>query len=342
MATDAQTLARLCHARLVSPEERDMPELPEVETVRRGLAAQIVGRTFDRISYLEWPRTIATPEPDALAARLAGRRVAAVRRRAKFLVIDLDGGDHLVVHLRMTGQLAVAPAIAPRERYARVAFAFTDGDELRFSDIRRFGRIELHDAAALAARFGDLGPEPLGEDWTAEDFVAALAARRTRLKPLLLDQTFLAGLGNIYVDESLFRARLHPLTPAAAVPAEQARALHAAIRAILADAVASGGTTFSNYRDAFGQEGDYYERRQVYDRAGAACPICGEQIVRIVVGGRGTHLCTHCQPAPTAPTAPSVDEGTIIAFPVRRALRAVAEERAAYDADKGREGRDDG
>jgi len=325
-----------------------MPELPEVETVRRGLATQIVGRTFDRLSYLEWPRTIATPEPEALASRLAGQRVVAVRRRAKFLVIDLDGGngggngggDHLVVHLRMTGQLAVAPADAPRERFARVAFAFTDGDELRFSDIRRFGRIELHDDAALAARLGDLGPEPLGEDWTAEDFVAALAARRTRLKPLLLDQTFLAGLGNIYVDESLFRARLHPLMPAAAVPAEQARALHAAIRAILADAVASGGTTFSNYRDAFGQEGDYYERRQVYDRAGAACPTCGEQIVRIVVGGRGTHLCTHCQPAPIPPTAPSVAEGTIIAFPVRRALRAVAEERAAYDADEGREGRD--
>src|SRR5262245_36778440 len=200
-----------------------MPELPEVETVRRGLASQIIGRTFEGVSYLEWPRTIGTPAPEELAVRIAGRRVVAVRRRAKFLVIDLDGGDHLVVHLRMTGQLSIAAGDAPRERFARVAFAFIDGDELRFSDIRRFGRIELHDAAGLAARFGDLGPEPLGDDWTEEAFVAALAARRTRLKPLLLDQTFLAGLGNIYVDESLFRARLHPLMNAADVPAERAR-----------------------------------------------------------------------------------------------------------------------
>jgi formamidopyrimidine-DNA glycosylase len=301
-----------------------MPELPEVETVRRGLASQIVGRTFTGISYLEWPRTIGTPAPEELAARIAGRRIVAVRRRAKFLVIDLDGGDHLVVHLRMTGQLSVAPGAAPRERFARVAFAFADDDELRFSDIRRFGRIELHDAAGLAARFGDLGPEPLGDDWSPEAFAAALAARRTRLKPLLLDQTFLAGLGNIYVDESLFRARLHPLMSAAAVPPERARALHAAIRAILADAIGSGGTTFSNYRDAFGQEGDYYERRSVYDRAGQPCPTCGDQIARIVVGGRGTHLCPTCQRLPDAEPA------TVIPFPRRQPLRAVAEERAAY------------
>lgn len=301
-----------------------MPELPEVETVRRGLASQIVGRTFEGMSYLEWPRTIGTPAPEELAVRIAGQRVVAVRRRAKFLVIDLDGGDHMTVHLRMTGQISVAPGAAPRERFARVAFAFADGDELRFSDIRRFGRIELHDDAGLAVRFGDLGPEPLGDDWSAEEFVAALAARRTRLKPLLLDQTFLAGLGNIYVDESLFRARLHPLMNAADVPADRARALHAAIRSILTDAVGSGGTTFSNYRDAFGQEGDYYERRQVYDRAGAPCPNCGTQIARIVVGGRGTHLCPTCQQVPD--TGP----GKIVPFPQPRTLRAVAEERAAY------------
>jgi formamidopyrimidine-DNA glycosylase len=303
-----------------------MPELPEVETVRRGLASQIVGRTFEGVSYLEWPRTIGTPAPEELAVRIAGQRVVAVRRRAKFLVIDLDGGDHLVVHLRMTGQLSVAPGDALRERFARVAFAFTDGDELRFSDIRRFGRIELHDDAGLAARFGDLGPEPLGDDWSAEAFAAALAARRTRLKPLLLDQTFLAGLGNIYVDESLFRARLHPLMNAADVPPERARALHTAIRAILTEAIGSGGTTFSNYRDAFGQEGDYYERRQVYDRTGTPCPNCGDQLVRIVVGGRGTHLCPTCQRFPGA------EQGTVIPLPQRQSLRAVAEERAAYTA----------
>ena len=311
-----------------------MPELPEVETVRRGLDAQIVGRSFDRISYLEWPRTIATPEPEVLSLRIAGQRVVAVRRRAKFLVIDLDGGDHLVVHLRMTGQLMVAPGAAPRERFARVAFAFLDGDELRFSDIRRFGRIELYDDAGLAGRFGDLGPEPLGDDWTAEAFVAALAARRTRLKPLLLDQTFLAGLGNIYVDEALFRARLHPLATADTVSAEQARALYGAIRDLLTDAISSGGTTFSNYRDAYGQEGDYYERRRVYDRAGAPCPNCGDQIIRIVVGGRGTHLCPTCQPDPAAALP-----GKVVPLPQRRALRAVAETPASYATDEDRDGR---
>ena len=302
-----------------------MPELPEVETVRRGLAAQIVGRTFAGIAYLEWPRTITAPAPAALAARLAGQRVRAVRRRAKFLIVDLDGGEHLVIHLRMTGQLTVAPGDTPRERFARVAFAFADGDELRFSDIRRFGRIALLTGDELAARLGDLGPEPLDDAWTAEQFVAALGARRTRLKPLLLDQGFLAGLGNIYVDESLFRAGLHPLTSAADVPPERARALHAAIRAVLAEAIGSGGTTFSNYRDAYGQEGDYYERRRVYAREGEPCVACGAQIVRIVVGGRGTHYCPACQPAPGTATS-----GALIAFPAREAPRLVAEERAGY------------
>lgn len=306
-----------------------MPELPEVETVRRGLAAQITGRVFAGLAYLEWPRTIAAPDPANLAARLAGRRVLGVRRRAKFIVIDLEGGEHLVIHLRMTGQLTVAAGHAPRERFARLAFAFADGDELRFSDIRRFGRIALLNDTELDTRLGDLGPEPLGDEWTGERFAAALAARRTRLKPLLLDQTFLAGLGNIYVDEALFRAGLHPLTSAAAVPPDRALALHAAIRAVLTEAIGSGGTTFSNYRDAYGQEGDYYERRRVYARAGEPCPTCGAQIARIVVGGRGTHYCPACQPTPA-------DEAraALVPFPPREPLRRVAEDRARYAGDE--------
>jgi formamidopyrimidine-DNA glycosylase len=302
-----------------------MPELPEVETVRRGLAAQIVGRTFTGISFLEWPRTLATPAPSAFTARLAGRQVLAVRRRAKFIVLDLTDDEHLTIHLRMTGQVRVLPAAAPRDRFERVAFAFADGDELRFSDIRRFGRIALHTGRELVERFRDLGPEPLDPDWQADDFLAALTGRRTRLKPLLLDQTFLAGLGNIYADEALFRARLHPLTLASAITPEQARALHGAIRAVLTDALASGGTTFSNYRDAFGQAGDYYERRRVYSRTGEPCPVCGTPIVRIVVGGRSTHFCLACQPAPAAAG------GEIVAFISRERQRQVAEQREHYD-----------
>ncbi len=317
-----------------------MPELPEVETVRRGLAAQIVGRTFTGLAFLEWPRTIEAPGPEEFARRIAGRRVEAVRRRAKFLVVALDGGESLTIHLRMTGQVTVAPQEAPRERFARVALGFIDGAELRFSDIRRFGRLALFDEAALIDRLRELGPEPLDAAWRREDFAAALARRRTRLKPLLLDQTFLAGLGNIYVDEALFRARLHPLTVAADVPAERAHILHAAIRALLTEAIASGGTTFSNYRDAYGQAGDYYERRRVYGREDAPCLDCGQPIVRIVVGGRGTHFCPACQPAPDAPVAPDAPTAsiaTIVPFPTRAPRRRVAEKGVAYVATDGSE-----
>lgn len=303
-----------------------MPELPEVETVRRGLAAQITGRTFIGISFLEWPRTIEAPTPEELTRRIAGRRVVDVQRRAKFLLVVLDNDEALTIHLRMTGQVTIAPHDMPRDRFERVALAFADGDELRFSDIRRFGRIALYDRDALAARFRALGPEPLGDDWARDDFAAALARRRTRLKPLLLDQGFLAGLGNIYVDESLFRAGLHPLTPAAEVTPAGAGRLHATIREVLGEAIASGGTTFSNYRDAFGNEGDYYERRRVYGRTDEPCPTCGTAITRIVVGGRGTHFCPHCQPLPGAGGA------TIVPFPAVAAKRArlVAEPRAGY------------
>jgi formamidopyrimidine-DNA glycosylase len=315
-----------------------MPELPEVETVRRGLAAQIIGRTFTGIGFLEWPRTIEAPAPEELARRIAGRRVVEVRRRAKFLLVALDSGEALTIHLRMTGQVTIAPRDAPRDRFERVALAFADGDELRFSDIRRFGRIALYDRDALAARFRDLGPEPLGDDWARDDFVAALARRRTRLKPLLLDQGFLAGLGNIYVDESLFRAGLHPLTLASAVTPAGAARLYETIRAVLGEAIASGGTTFSNYRDAFGNEGDYYEHRRVYGRTDEPCPTCGTAIARIVVGGRGTHFCPRCQPLPDAGVA------TIVQFPVRAAQRdrLVAEPQAGYtvsDEDGTEDGR---
>lgn len=301
-----------------------MPELPEVETVRRGLHEQLTGRAFVSLSFVEWLRTLETP-PEQIAARLAGRQVRGVRRRAKFLVIELDGGEHLIIHLRMTGIVRVVPAETARDRHERVAFALAGGDELRFSDIRRFGRIALLNASELADRFGALGPEPLGDDLTAAEFATRLAARRTRLKPLLLDQSFLAGLGNIYVDEALHRAGLHPLASAAVVTPAQAVALYGAIRDVLSEAIASGGTTFSNYRDAYGQAGDYYERRRVYGRADQPCPACGAAIARIVVGGRGTHFCPHCQPEAIGEAA-----GQVIPFTPRPALRQVAEQGAGY------------
>lgn len=312
-----------------------MPELPEVETVRRGLEEQLVGRVFTGLERLEWPRTIATPSPDVLAERIAGRRVRGVGRRAKLLIIGLDGGEHLVIHLRMTGQVQVVRGDTPRDRFERVAFALAGGDELRFSDMRRFGRIALLNETELASRLDPFGPEPLDDRWQADDFVAMLAGRRSRLKPLLLDQSFLAGLGNIYVDEALHRAGLHPLILAAEVSPARAAALYSAIRAVLAEAIASGGTTFSNYRDAYGQEGDYYDRRRVYGRAGQPCPNCGVAIARIVVAGRGTHFCPACQHEPDdgVERRRAKGQGLMVDLVPRsdQSLRQVAEGGERYD-----------
>lgn len=309
-----------------------MPELPEVETVRRGLAAQLTGRVITGLSYLEWPRTIEAPAPAEFQTRLAERAIQAVRRRAKFLVLDLDGDEHLLIHLRMTGQLRVVPRATPRDRFDRVAFALAGDDELRFNDIRRFGRIGLYRGLELARRLRALGPEPLGDTLDAATFAARLRSRRTRLKPLLLDQSFLAGLGNIYVDEALHRAGLHPLTVANQLATTQAETLYHQIRAVLAEALASGGTTFANYRDAYGEAGDYYERRRVYGRTGEPCATCGATIVRLVVGGRGTHLCPNCQPPPAGE---ATETRPLVALPPRRLRRAVAEAPEPYGTDGG-------
>lgn len=302
-----------------------MPELPEVETVRRGLHERLRDRVFQGISYLEWPRTLEYPGSDRFDKLIAGRRVTGVRRRAKFILLDLDGDFCLTIHLRMTGQVIVEAASAPRGRFARVAFALARGDELRFDDARRFGRIGLYQPAELSARLERLGPEPLGDDLDATAFAAMLHARRGRIKPLLLDQSFLAGLGNIYVDEALHRAGLHPLLHANTVSPAQAGRLYHQLRELLLEAVGSGGTTFSSYRDAYGNAGDYYERRRVYAREGEPCTTCGNAIARITVGGRGTHFCPGCQPPPGA--------RAIVAVPVPPRRREVADDSGVYDAN---------
>ncbi|MBM3985929.1 MAG: formamidopyrimidine-DNA glycosylase, partial [Planctomycetes bacterium] len=206
-----------------------MPELPEVETIVRQLRPALTGRTVLRTD-VRWARTIAHPAARRFGAELAGRRITAVRRRGKYWIFDLDDGRALVGHLRMTGRLHVGPA--PDEAHARVVFELDRGQRLVFSDVRKFGRLALVERVEQAT--GGLGPEPL--DLQGDWLHAALHARRRRLKPLLLDQSFLAGLGNIYVDESLHRARLHPLRSSASVTLAQATALAAAIRATLARA----------------------------------------------------------------------------------------------------------
>ncbi len=277
-----------------------MPELPEVETVARLIRAPLVGRRIEGTD-VSWRRSLGGPTPRAFERAVAGATVTSVERRGKYVVVALerDGLDagRLLVHLRMTGRLHVDPEGEPARPYTRVVCGLDDGSELRFVDVRKFGRFRhLTDPDQV---LGELGPEPLGDEFDADWLWRALRGRRRALKPLLLDQTFLAGLGNIYVDESLFRARLHPLTPSDRVSRRKSDALWAAIRAVLAAAIEREGSSFDAfYRTPEGNPGSYQHQFQVYGRQGAPCRACARPVRRIVVGQRGTHLCTRCQPRP--------------------------------------------
>jgi formamidopyrimidine-DNA glycosylase len=274
-----------------------MPELPEVETVVRGLQNSLVGRTIGTVEVL-WTRTIAGCAPQAFAGRLLDRRFLHVRRRGKWIHLELDGDEHLLIHLRMSGRLRVEPADAPVDRHARVIFSLDEGLRLRFSDQRKFGRIIL--TGDPEEILGDLGPEPLGEDFTVARLAQMLARRRGRLKPLLLNQRFIAGLGNIYTDEALWRARIHPLRRADMLSEREVARLHEAIRVVLSEAVVAEGTTLDDfgYVGVNGQPGEFATRLAVYGRAGEPCPRCDAPIDRIKVSQRGTSLCPRCQPLP--------------------------------------------
>ncbi len=286
-----------------------MPELPEVETVARDLAGLVTGAVIIGARG-DWPRAIASHDsPDAFAAAVAGRRIEAVGRRGKQLVVRLSGDAALTIYLKMTGQLFVVPSSAPTDRHVHVALALEDGRELRFRDVRKFGRIGLWSvdpvsrAVLAAGGAGDLfaahGPEPLETAFTVKAFRSRLRARRLRLKPLLLDQGFIAGVGNIYADEALWRSRLHPLrTPGTLRPADESR-LYRAVRAVLAEAVERRGSSVDDYTAPEG-DGSMQEYLQVYQRAGEPCPRCARPIRRIVVGGRSTHFCSWCQRLPSA------------------------------------------
>jgi formamidopyrimidine-DNA glycosylase len=273
-----------------------MPELPEVETVVRGLRAPLIGRTITGAT-VDWPRSVAFPkEPaDAFTRRIVGRRVVSVTRRGKYVVVELDRGS-LLIHLKMSGRLQIRPAGEPPDRHTRAVFELDDGWQLCFQDARKFGRMYLVDDPAQVTR--GLGPEPLAADFTLDSFRRLLAGRSGRLKPLLLNQAFLAGLGNIYADEALFAAHLHPLRHANSLLAEEQARLYESIRAVLSRAIAGRGTTLEDhgYTDTVGQAGTYQEQIAVYGRKGEPCPRCAAPIERIVIGGRSSHFCPRCQP----------------------------------------------
>ena len=272
-----------------------MPELPEVETVARGLRASLVGRTVVG-AEVRWARSVVPPDPVAFGQRLTGRTVLDVGRRGKWVVIALGGDDTLLVHLRMSGRLVLESEVCLDDRHLRVLLLLDDGRRLHFADQRKFGRMVL--TTNPQDVLGDLGPEPLADDFTAARLGEMLARRRGRIKPLLLNQRFLAGMGNIYADESLWRAGVHPLRRADTLAPTEVRRLHQAIQAVLRAAIVSGGTTLPDraYQRANGRSGEFADRLAVYGREGQPCLRCGTSVERIRVSQRGTHFCAQCQP----------------------------------------------
>lgn len=264
-----------------------MPELPEVETIARKLKPALVGRTI-LSAELFWSRTLETPSPRKFNAQVGGQIIQDVGRRAKYFILHLTDYK-LLIHLRMSGDLLIKDSTVSPEKHDRLRLKLSDHNALVFNDTRKFGRVWL--TADLDEVVGKLGPEPLNMEFTPQWLFDALRSKHRQLKPLLLDQTFLAGLGNIYTDEALNIARLHPNATSDSVTRKQAEALHEAIRQVLKEGIRRNGASF----DWVYRGGEFQNHFRVYDREGKPCPRCGTKIVRLVVGQRGTHICPNCQ-----------------------------------------------
>ena len=274
-----------------------MPELPEVQTIVNDLiAAGLVGRRITQ-ARVYWPRTIATSSADGFCNQIRNRAIALIERRAKFIVIALDKGETLIVHLRMTGRFQWGDARQGTEKHVHVTLSMDDGRVLCFHDTRKFGRFYL--TKTPQTLLDRLGPEPLSPVFTAALFKQRLTGRHRQIKPLLLDQTFLAGLGNIYVDEALWAARIHPLRGAGGLDADEVVALRAGIRQVLRQGIKYAGTTLGNGRNNFysigRMRGGNANHLKVFRRTGAPCPRCHTPIKRIIVAQRSTHVCEQCQ-----------------------------------------------
>ena len=271
-----------------------MPELPEVETVVRGLREPLVGRRIKSMWH-DWERTIHSPSPQEFAARVAGQSVRGIGRRAKYILIELEH-DVLVIHLKMSGRLYVASAeqIHDADRWVHVRFDLDDGKQLRFSDVRKFGKVYLTDDVSSLLRH--LGPEPFDRAFTLAGFRNGLKGRRRSIKAHLLDQEIVAGIGNIYADEALFRAGIHPNCMAEQLTDEDADLLHQTIRDALLVGIKHEGASINWYRKPDGGKGESQNHFYVYGRMNLACRNCGAMINKIRVAQRGTHFCPNCQP----------------------------------------------
>ena len=283
-----------------------MPELPEVETVARGLRLTVLGR---RILSVTLRKTDFIDDPSLIERHLPGRRIESVERYGKFMLLRLSAaqgeensttGDNapaaLLVHLGMTGHIASTAGAQPWEKHTHASFALDDGRELRYTDARRFGRLAYLSAELLPAELEGFGADPL--EVTAEEFATRIRSRHSRIKALLLDQTVLRGVGNIYADESLWRAKIHPAKLGTSIDRKQATILHRALQDILNKAIVMGGSSISNFVDADGEPGEYQQHHRAYGREGEKCYRCGALIRRAIVAGRSSYFCPKCQIGP--------------------------------------------
>ena len=270
-----------------------MPELPEVETTVRDLRQYLPGKTIDKVSLADWPRMIQTHPPEILSQLLAGEQILGL----EYIIVNLTNDKYLVFHRKMTGNLFFGQQDAPADKYTHVVIAFTDGTELRFTDLRKFGRVYLFlGKAELDGLLGRLGPEPLLDSFTRQDFQEIMRPRKGNLKVLLLNQDVLVGLGNIYVNEALFVSGLNPQRTAQSLTDGEREKLYHAIRQVLNTGIENRGTTLSDYLDGEGNKGRNQEILFVHNRDKEPCRTCGTTIAKIVVGQRGTYYCPTCQP----------------------------------------------
>ena len=269
-----------------------MPELPEVEMVARGLREPLVGQMITEVRC-HWPRHLDGLSVSELQKRVYGRAIQAINRRGKYLLFALDDGQTLIIHLRMSGRLSVVAADSPADKHTHTIFALNNGQELRFWDQRKFGRVYLVDDAQKVV--GKLGPEPLGADFSVAVLRERLNGRKRTLKPFLLDQTFVAGLGNIYADEALFYAGILPTRTSDTLCEVEIARLYEAIQKALRMGIERGGASLELYLRPDGTAGSMQTALAEFRRTGESCYDCGTLIERIVLGGRSTHFCPHCQ-----------------------------------------------
>jgi formamidopyrimidine-DNA glycosylase len=276
-----------------------VPELPEVETIRSGLEPVLAGRRLEHVTILD-PRLTRPEPPEAVAAALEGEQFASVRRRGKYLVFTFESGRHLLVHLRMTGSFRYDPGgVGPNDPYRRAVVRLDDGSDVAYRDVRRFGTWLLLEPGELDQYLNErIGEEPLDGGFTTRKLARALQGRRAPVKAALLDQRAVAGLGNIYADEALWYARVHPRTPAGEVAPKEVEALCRGIRRALRTGIARQGATLRDYRDPNGAAGEMQETFRVYGRAEEPCRRCGTPIAKTRVAGRGTWFCPACQQIP--------------------------------------------